>query len=215
VCVNNVKEPKQKGEKIMKILQQREGRTQIEVLSVIVNFQYEQDINPRITDITKRLPLTKGAVSNNCQKLLKQNLVVEIDKRYSLNEPTFIDAYKEHLEHYFIREPLVNKFKEKIEEQNEIRTETKNKLNNWLSDSDNKQFFLNILLQALKATNKTSLIQTLREVFLYADIIVLRLNTYLDEKNQFKEIIKNLAVCMDHQHEELSNIIKDKYGEKQ
>jgi DNA-binding MarR family transcriptional regulator len=98
----------------MRILTGDTGKGQLEVLSVLASQK-----NLRQKDIVERSSLSKGAVSNNVEKLKEKELIMEEDGKLRVNSEKILSYYREHLEEFLIRS------KNGSEELNEIRTLTK------------------------------------------------------------------------------------------
>ncbi len=191
----------------MELLEIREGRTQLETLAAVAHLQYEKGENPRVKDITAVVPFTKGAVSNNCKKLLAQGLINEDDKRFSLNDKNLLAAYRQHLEPYLVREPASEFFAEDVETKNRIRTRVAENIDEWLEDSRIREVLLEILRQSLLSVRQQVHLQTLREVFLYSDQLISKTYREIEETmwegkmkgsgGLLREVFDNLAQCID------------------
>src|SRR6056297_1301963 len=106
-----------------------EGSSQLKVLSVIAEYQLnKKEEAPRQVDITNKLALTKGSVSNNCNELEETGIIKLKDKGYHINKEVILKTYQEYIENLLIREPLVEGFEEEIESANESRTRIRNNL---------------------------------------------------------------------------------------
>ncbi len=189
------------------LLSPREGRTQLQTLSGVVYYESQSDGPGRVTDLSEVLPLSKGAVSNNTKKLLEQDLIVETDKRFTLNDDKLLELYREHLEQYLVREAKSDLFSEEIRRKNKARTRTKKKLEQWLEHRAIREMLREILVQSLLTVREQSWLQTLREVFLYADRLVRKTHEEIEEEmwegkqkgsgGDVREAFDHLAQCID------------------
>lgn len=167
----------------MKLMKVREGRTQTEVLATIADFQYNKDKFPKQKDIVKVSPLSKGAVSNNCNKLLKSNLIIEENHNYRINKEKLLELYREHIEGFLSRESKTEKFKDLITDHNEIRTQTKKELREIF---DNNELIFDILINSLISSLDEIYASTLREVFLKTDCLISELTEHIVSNKSFK-----------------------------
>jgi len=199
----------------MKLQKAREHKTQTDVLATIADFQYNKGGPPKQVDIVNELPLSKGAVSNNCKKLVDSDLVIEDDKYYRIDEDELLKLYKEHIEDYLTRERKNEIFTDIIEESNKIRTETKKEMNTLLSKEGPRDLIFSILISALIGSLDNNRVQTLREILLWTDQIICRTaqNVITSENldrddNKWKsfKLLFLLAVSFNHSHEQLNYI---------
>lgn len=162
------------------LLDVREGRNQLRTLAAIAE-RYRRGQRSRVKDLTEMLGLSKGAVSNNCKKLLKHGVVREENKEYWVDEAVLLEAYREHLEQYLVRGPASELFPEEVDEKNRMRTRAKQNLDRWFQNSRVRETLLEILMQSLLAVRRHSMLQMLREVFFYADRLVQKTHRKMEE----------------------------------
>ncbi|RZH68761.1 hypothetical protein [Natrinema altunense] len=152
------------------LLDAREGRTQTDIIAGIAKMQFREGQPPRQSDLDDLLPVTKGAISNNCQKLVETSLVRKRDdRRYEIIEGELLSLYREHVDRYLARESASDRFDDEVAAYNETRTATKRGLREMFEGND---LLLNVLVAALVDALDDSRIQTIREVMLHADQIV-------------------------------------------
>lgn len=152
------------------LLDAREGRTQTDIIAGIAKMQFREGQPPRQSDLDDILPVTKGAISNNCQKLVETSLVRKRDdRRYEIVEGELLSLYREHVDRYLARESASDRFDEEVAAYNETRTATKRGLREMFDDND---LLLDVLVAAFVDALDDSRIQTIREVMLHADQIV-------------------------------------------
>lgn len=200
----------------MRLTEAREGRTQTQVLAAVADFQFNQGKLPRQKDITEKLPISKGAVSNNCKKLIDSGLVIEEEREYSVDEEKLLTVYREHIEDYLSRESKTPSFEEEVNAHNEIRTRTKRELRSFFEDEETSQLILSILVQALIDSLEKPQTQTLRETLLWTDQLVSetaeRIARGLERPDPEGEdwqkirLLFMLAVSFNKTHSQLSNI---------
>lgn len=137
----------------MRILLDRTGSGQLEILSVL-----SAGSNKRHKEIVEKSSLSKGAVSNNLEKLREKNLIIG-ESNISLNEEKLQKLYREHLETFLVRDSSEPK------ELNELRTYFKTeKLSNTLHREELNQIILTILKNAREREDLESLNSVFREV---------------------------------------------------
>jgi hypothetical protein len=152
------------------LLDAREGRTQTDIVAAIAKFQFREGTAPRQSDLDDLLPVTKGAISNNCGKLVETDLVRETDgRRYEIVESELLGLYREHVDRYLARESESDRFADEVAAYNETRTATKRDLRSTFADN---ALLLDVLVAALVDALDDSRVQTLREVMLHADQLV-------------------------------------------
>ncbi|MFB6355565.1 MAG: nucleotidyltransferase domain-containing protein [bacterium] len=209
----------------MTLLEPREGRTQVQVLSAIAHLQVEKKIRPRVKDITDVVRLSKGAVSNNCKKLLDQGFVKQEDKQFELDKAKLFNQYREHFEEYLVREPDSELFSEDVKRKNEARTKTKKNLHGWFKNQTIKDMAMEILIKSLLAVRHQSRIQTLREVFFYADDLIRQTNEKIEQDmwdgkqkgsgGEIREAFNHFAQCLDWGTHDLDDVFdKMKKGQE-
>lgn len=191
------------------LLEVREGKNQVQILAAVAELQYGEEVKPRQKDITERVPITKGAVSSNCKKLVKAGLLDKDKGKYTLQESELMDIYKEHLESTLSRERKVTPFEEEIQAYNEVRTRTKKELAQLIRT----EIIRNVLIESLIKSLKKTRIQTLREVLIRADEVVRILaqqivtNDNLDTKiSENIRALFMLAITLNNAHGEMSDI---------
>lgn len=197
----------------MDLVEAREGRTQTQILATIADYQYNRKENPRQKQVKQKLPLSKGAISNNCKKLTKQGLTKQKNGKYTINKRTLNSTYKEHLENYLTRESKTEIFKQQTQKQNEIRTKTKKE--KILQKEKTENIIYDILIQTLISSIDKPQVQTLREVFLWTDQIISKIAQQIIENENFEtknkdwekeKILLQLAVSIDKTHTDLEKI---------
>ncbi len=158
--------------KMMELLDIKEGKNQLEVLSIIAEDQIDVEKEaPRQKYITKRSVLSKGAVSNNCKKLVDEGVLREEDSKYYIDQK-ILDLYKEFVEAYFVREVPEGEFKEEIENVNEIKTESSENVDEIFEWFDAELFDLILFVLSESRTKKVK-IKNLREVFLNVNQVLI------------------------------------------
>lgn len=192
------------------LLEAREGRTQTDVLAAIAEAQYHDDVLPRQRDLVDRLPITKGAVSNNCSKLVDSGLVVEVDQTYRIDDEVLLDLYREHVDAYLAREPRSDHFEVEVAAYNETRTTFKRELRELF---EGNELILAIVSEALVSAKDDSRYQTLRDVFHHADQIAQQAAAHVVTSDSFDgrdddhwpqiRTLFLLAVALTRIHEEL------------
>lgn len=197
---------------IASLLEAHEGRTITDVLAAIAEAQFREDTLLRQRDITDRLPVTKGAVSNNCGKLVEAGLVEETEEQgYAVVESALRSLYKEHIEAYLTRERREGGDRFPIAAFNDTRTGTKRVLRTMINESE---LVFEIVVTAIIAARDNSRLQTLREVVHHADHLIQSTATHVvtnpafdgrdDEAWDIVEPVLRLAVVLEHVHAELS-----------
>lgn len=192
------------------LLEAREGRTQMDVLAAIGEAQYQDDVQPRQRDLVDRLPISKGAVSNNCAKLVDSGLVVEEERTYRIDEEVLLDLYREHVDAYLAREPRSEHFEVEVAAYNETRTTFKRELRDLI---EGNELILAIVTEALVNSKDDSRYQTLREVFHHADLVARQAAAHVVTSEHFEgrdddhwselRTLFLLAVAFTRVHEEL------------
>lgn len=153
------------------LLDSREGRTRTDILAAIANFQFREGTCPRQSDLVGVLPVSKGAISNNCNKLTETDLVHEThDRRYKIVESELLALYREHVDRYLARESASNRFADEVAAYNDTRTATKRDLR--VMFANNHLLLLDVIVAAFVDALNDSRIQTVREVMLHADQLV-------------------------------------------
>jgi len=187
----------------MSLISPKEGVNQLKVLSHAAGCQSE---GFKQVDIVERSSLTKGAVSNNCKKLVNEDLLLTENSTYYLNDEKLIDYYRTHIEDYFRRRDIPDRFRY----YNEIRTRTKMKINQ-LFDGEIGDLIHDILISILSKANRDGQIKTIQDLFNRVDYVLCKASedVYLsDEESDFGEDLLLLAVSMDRSPEYLS-ILED------
>lgn len=135
----------------MRILTDNTGKGQLEVLSVLA-----ERPGQRQSEIVETSSLSKGAVSNNVNKLRDKDLIEGEDK-LQVNEERLLNLYREHLETFLIRE------KEEPSELNDLRTYTKKNISDIIENEEIVETFNSILSQASKRQDLESLNSVFKE----------------------------------------------------
>jgi len=151
----------------MRLTDAREGKTRTQVLAAVADLQ-RSDGPPIQKDLVEKLPMTKGAVSQNCSRLVEESLLLEHDGRYHVDTDRLLDDYREHFEEYLRREPQSDFFEQEVTEANETRTRTKRSAAEYFESDLLEDILITSLVSSLGKNN----IQTLREVFLYTDSVL-------------------------------------------
>ena len=82
----------------MRVLLDKTGKGQLEVLSVLAEHG-----ELRHKEIVENSTVSKGAVSNNVEKLAERSLVNK-DEEISLNSDRLLQLYREHIEAFLVRD---------------------------------------------------------------------------------------------------------------
>ncbi len=135
----------------MRVLLDKTGLGQLEALSALTR---EQEM--RHKDIVDASSLSKGAVSNNLEKLREKNLV-EGETDISLNKEKVLKLYREHLETFLIRNSS------EPEELNELRTYFKT-TKTVVENEELQDLVLSVLENAREREDLESLNSVFREV---------------------------------------------------
>lgn len=202
------------------LLDAREGRTQTDIVAAIAKLQFRDGALPRQSDLDELLPVSKGAISNNCRKLVETDLVRETDgRRYEIVEAELLALYREHVDRYLARESESDRFADEVAAYNETRTAAKRGLRNTFEGND---LLLDILVAALVDALDDSRIQTVREVMLHADQLVRSAATHVVTHPDFEgqdnpawETVRpllQLAVALDRVHAGL-NALADAHAD--
>ena len=190
------------------LLDAREGRTQTDIVAAIAKLQFRDGALPRQSDLDELLPVSKGAISNNCKKLVDTGLVHEADgHRYKIVEAELLGLYREHVDRYLTRESESDRFSDEVAAYNETRTAAKRGLRNTFEGNN---LLLDVLVAALVDALDDSRIQTVREVMLHADQLVRSAATHVATHPDFEgrddptwETVRpliQLTVALDHVH---------------
>jgi DNA-binding MarR family transcriptional regulator len=132
----------------VRILTDNTGKGQLEVLA--------ERPNQRQSEIVENSSLSKGAVSNNVNKLRDKNLI-EDEGSLRVNEERLLNLYREHLETFLIRE------KEEPSELNDLRTYTKKNISDMIENEEIVETLNSILSQASKRQDLESLNSVFKE----------------------------------------------------
>lgn len=135
----------------MRILTDNTGKGQLEVLSVLA-----EEPEQRQSEIVENSSLSKGAVSNNVNKLRDKDLIEGEDK-LQVNEERLLNLYREHLETFLIRE------KDEPSELNDLRTYTKKNISEIIESKELVETLKSILSQATKRQDLESLNSAFKE----------------------------------------------------
>lgn len=180
----------------MRLTEAREGKTRTQVLAAVADLQ-RSDGPPIQKDLVEKLPMTKGAVSQNCSRLVEESLLQEHDGRYRVDTGRLLDDYREHFEEYLRREPQSELYEQEVADTNETRTRTKRSATEYFEADLLEDILLTSLVSSLGKNN----IQTLREVFLYTDDVLYHVayravSAETDVPAELKPILR-LAACLD------------------
>ena len=190
------------------LLDAREGRTQTDVIAVIAAVQFRDGTLPRQSDLNDRLPITKGAISNNCRKLVETDLVRETsDRQYEIVEAELLALYREHVDSYLTRESGSSRFADEVTAYNRTRTAAKRNLRETFTDNE---LLLDVIVAAFVDALDDSRIQTVREVMLHADQLMQSAAAHIVTHSEFEgqedsawETVRpllQLAVALDRVH---------------
>jgi len=200
----------------MKMTEARENKTTTLILSRIAEFKKNNGNFPHQKDILKKVPLTKGAVSQEFDKLMSEDFLVKNeDNTYSINKEKLVNSYREHLEDYLIREEKNEIFEELIDSSNEVRTQTNRQLDILLDKKENKKLIRSFLINSLISSIERESIATLREVFLWTDNLI-KVSSYhifsgendgLDNNSWMqKKLLFMISICLNHHHKSMYNV---------
>lgn len=185
----------------MYLLRQREGTNQVKVLSAISSLR-KDDKPSKQKDIVESTALTKGAVSNNCKKLLDDGILDQEDDNYSVNRERLLEYYRTHFEDYLRRREIPSNF----EFYNDIRTSTKKRIGEIFDGKIGE--LLNALLQdILPSAREDGQINTLRDLFNQIDCMIGKIaeDVYLSQESvPFENDLMRMAVVMDRTPEFIS-----------
>jgi len=193
----------------------RENKTTTLILARIAEFQKINGNSPRQKDIREKVPLTKGAVSQEFDKLMSEGFIVKNeDNTYSINKVKLTSCYREHLEDYLIREEENEIFDELIGPSNDIRTQTNRQLDLLLDKEENKDLIRSFLINGLISSIERDSIATLREVFLWIDNIIQQsaYHVFSCENGEIgnswmqKKLLYMISICLNHHHKSMYNV---------
>jgi len=181
----------------MSILSQREGVNLLKVISAVATLQHS-DQTIRQKDIVENTTLTKGAVSNNCKKLVDSDILKQEDNHYTLNQSQLLEHYRTHLEEYLRRRELP----EEYQHYNDIRTETKKRMND-IFEGETAEFLEDLLLTTLRKANDDGHLTTLRDLFFRMDHLLGKAaeSIYSKEDSTLQKDLMMLTVSMDRKPE--------------
>lgn len=196
----------------MKLLDIKEGKNQLEILSIIANFQLKSNkALPKQKDITQKSSLTKGAVSNNCKKLENQEIINKKDKKYQISKQKTLELYKEYIEPYFTRETPKGELKNEIKKLNQIKTKTNQKINQIIRDYEKEIFNLILIVLSKSKPRKT---KNIREAFEKVNQTLLSLTHKLlflsdnqEAIDELSELIK-LSLCLDIEKNQIMKLVE-------
>ena len=180
----------------MDLLTISEGSSQLKVLSVIAEYQLDENKEaPRQVDITNKLALTKGSVSNNCNELEDIGIIKLKDKGYHINKEVMLKTYQEYIENLLIREPIVEGFEEEVERANESRTSIRNNLKRSFNLVEDRLY--KIILNVLSTSRKVKAISNLREVFekTNASIRLISNIENIEISDEKKSVLKDIGIA--------------------
>jgi len=180
----------------MRLTEAREGKTRTQVLAAVADFQRSGG-PPIQKDLVEKLPMTKGAISQNCSRLVEESLLQEHDGQYRVATGRLVDDYREHFEEYLRRAPQSNLYEQEVLDANETRTRTKRSVSEYFE----ADLVEDILLTSLMSSLRKNSIQTLREVFLHTDDVLYHVayravSSETDVPEELKPILR-LAACQD------------------
>ncbi len=188
---------------VMSLLNQREGTNQLKVLSAVSSLNKNEELS-RQKDIVEATTLTKGAVSNNCKKLLDDGILDKVDDNYLVNEERLLEYYRTHFEDYLRRRKVPSEFSF----YNDIRTSTKKHMDDIFAGKIGE--LLNTLFNdVLSSAREDGQIKTLRDLFNQVDFMVGKIaeDVYLSEESvPFERDLMRLAVVMDRTPEYFSSL---------
>jgi DNA-binding Lrp family transcriptional regulator len=140
----------------VRVLLDKTGSGQLEVLSVLA-----EDSELRHKDIVEASSLSKGAVSNNLEKLRDRNLVSG-ETVISINKDRLFKLYREHLEIFLIRDSS------EPEELNNLRTYFKTEQ----KDITENEGLQDLILSVLENARERDDLETLNSVFKEVDRVI-------------------------------------------
>jgi len=152
----------------VRVLLDKIGKGQLEVLSVL-----SQNEELKHKEIVRHSSLSKGAVSNNIEKLVEKDLVNRNDK-ISLNMEKLLELYREHLETFLIRDSS------EPDQMNDSRTFVKRNISEIMEDQEIE----NTLKTVLSTSREREDLESLNSVFKETD----RVLRETAEKNETKLI---------------------------
>ncbi len=181
------------------LLELKEGRNQLKVLSIIADYQLNRKMGPRQKDIVGKIFLSKGAVSNNCKELEENKLIYsDKNKRYLISEDVLIATFREYIELLFALEDPIHPYEEEMEKLNKIKKDAKDKVENILEE--NQRAFVTLILKVIESAQTDRSLTNLREVFQMTSKILSHLGVrYLKlkelgkiESDEISDVIKLL-----------------------
>jgi len=178
------------------LITQRVGSTKLKVLSAVAAANRRGE-TPRQKDLVEATTLTKGAVSNNCSKLVDEDVLEEDDGRYTVDTQVVLSLYIMHLEEYCRREPNNDRLKSRIELYNRARSIAKNRIGGL--DSQAEEVLQDVLLTVLAGARDEPHIQTFREALFRTDDVVqdiAEIYAGTNNEEQYAETILLLAAIM-------------------
>ncbi|WGI17140.1 helix-turn-helix domain-containing protein [Methanonatronarchaeum sp. AMET-Sl] len=170
----------------------REGSNQLKVLSIIAEFE-SRDKFPKQKEIVTELPISKGAVSNNCKKLTKSDLLSREDKEYHINKQKLLELYRTHIENYLTRTEKKEDYENQINKINEIKTQIKLNINE-IIESELRELILEIIYQVIINSRKDANIKNIREAFLRSDSVIQKLGEFQYKNQKSSEKSKYLIM---------------------
>jgi len=141
----------------VRILLGKNGEGQLEVLSVLAD-----QGKLKHKKIVRDSSLSKGAVSNNVEKLGEKNLLIRNDE-IKLDKERILKLYREHIESFLVRDS------ESPEELNDTRTFVKKNIREIIQQKEIENILLSVLSQA---RNRQDL-ESLNSVFKETDRVIL------------------------------------------
>lgn len=180
----------------MRLTKAREGKNRTQVLAAVADLQQGDDL-PIQKDLVEELPMTKGAVSQNCSRLVEESLLQEHDGQYRVDTDRLLGDYREHFGEYLRRAPQSDLYEQEVIDANKARTRTKRSGAEYFEADLLEDILLTSLVSSLDKNNT----QTLREVFLYTDDVLYHVayravSAKTDMPADLDPILR-LAACLD------------------
>ena len=178
----------------MTVLNQREGVSALKVLAEVAKLEINGE-DARQKDIVENTTLSKGSVSNNCKKLIEEELLTLEDDFYRLNQEKLLEHYRTHFEDYLRRRELPEGFKH----YNDIRTATKKRMND-IFDGEVGKLIQDLLVNILSTANQEGQINRLYDIFNRVDRSLEKIAEELynsHEDSTLRENLMMMVVSMD------------------
>lgn len=189
----------------MSLLEPREGSNQLVVLSYIAELNNER-VSPRQKEIVERSSLSKGAVSNNCKKLMEEGVVSEEGSTYEVDFEDLMDKYRDHLENYLVRERKLEGFEEEVLKFNKIRTKTKMEMEE-IFNGRTGNIIEKLLNKRIIDSRRNELTNTLKEVFLKLDMDLQLLGEAVkDGEDEVSESLRKISASIARVYQPISTV---------